>query len=79
MVEFHSLECQDKFVYALLGHKMAGFFLDVGCQTPIGANNTYVFEQLGWTGLAFDRSDITHWDNKSVDTIGRRIKRGIYS
>lgn len=32
-----------------------GFFLDVGCLTPIANNNTYYLEeQLGWSGLAVD-------------------------
>lgn len=66
MIQFNSLECQDRFVYSLLGQQKNGFFLDVGCQTPIDANNTYLFETLGWDGLAFDRSDVTHWNNLPV-------------
>ena len=66
MVKSNSLECQDLFIYHLLGNQKEGFFLDVGCQTPILANNTYLLETLGWKGLAFDKLDITHWDGKNV-------------
>ena len=67
MIKSNSLECQDLFVYSLLGHQKYGYFLDIGCQTPIDASNTYLFETLGWSGLAFDRSDLTHWNNKNVE------------
>ena len=60
-IKFNSLECQDMFVFLLLGHQTNGYFLDIGCQTPIDASNTYLFEQLGWDGLAFDRADFAPW------------------
>jgi hypothetical protein len=57
----YSCERQDEFVYHLLAKhlKTPGFFLDVGCAGPCGANNTYVLEKyLQWEGLAFDIGDV---------------------
>lgn len=34
--------------------KKDGVFLDVGANHPIEINNTYYFEQMGWTGLAIE-------------------------
>jgi len=67
-MNFESLERQDEFVYHVLGKhlKGPGFFLDVGCASPKGANNTYVFEKdLGWNGMAFDIGDVEADENWS--------------
>lgn len=35
--------------------RRGGFFLDVGCATPIADNNTYYLEsELGWSGIGVD-------------------------
>ena len=41
-MNFESLERQDEFVYHVLAKHLEGpgFFLDVGCASPKGANNT---------------------------------------
>ena len=63
-----SLERQDEFVYHVLAKhlKSPGTFLDVGCATPVSANNTYILEKyLNWTGLAFDIGDVEADENWS--------------
>lgn len=46
---------QDAFIYQMVfGAKKEGFFLDVGGNNPIEINNTYLLEQKGWTGMAFE-------------------------
>lgn len=56
---FNSQAGQDRFVYELLVKNnpnpvIKGLFLDIGCNDPITFNNTYVLEQLGWSGYLFD-------------------------
>lgn len=56
----HSQASQDLLVKLLLidtGIAPIGRFLDVGCSEPIIRNNTYMLEQLGWTGFLFDNDD----------------------
>jgi hypothetical protein len=63
-----SLERQDEFVYHLLVKHMSskGTFLDVGCATPVGANNTYSLEKdFGWDGFAFDIGNVEEDENWS--------------
>lgn len=45
---------QDWFVNFLFNDKSDGFFIDIGANDPIKINNTYFFEQKGWSGLAFE-------------------------
>lgn len=46
---------QDAFIYQMVfGAKNEGFFLDVGGNDPIKINNTYLLEQKGWKGIAFE-------------------------
>jgi hypothetical protein len=55
MIEFHSHEQQDEFIYNLFKQKQNGFFLDISCGNPIIGSNTYTLEkELGWTGYGFD-------------------------
>ena len=61
-MDFKGLEGQDKFAWALLNNIENGFYLDIACQHPIEASNTYVFEkELGWTGIGFDWVNTTSW------------------
>ena len=46
---------QDLFVLSVLDGKRDGVFLDLGCNQPILANNTFLLEsEFGWNGLAVD-------------------------
>lgn len=45
---------EDVWVLKNLMVPTKGVFVDVGAAHPITNSNTYVFEQLGWTGLAID-------------------------
>jgi hypothetical protein len=59
MIEFHSHEQQDEFIYNLFGCKNNGFFLDISCSTPKIGSNTYSLEKYcGWTGIGVDLLDI---------------------
>lgn len=56
-VDSYSQYGQDAFIYWMIfgGKKTeGGLFLDIGGNDPININNTYFFEQKGWTGLAFE-------------------------
>lgn len=50
----YSKEGQDQFVSKLI--QKPGFFLDIGCGTPIENNNTYLLESLGWNGILVDNN-----------------------
>ncbi len=52
---YYSQYRQDMFLRLLLfPQKNDGVFIDVGGNHPVTINNTYFFEQIGWTGLAFE-------------------------
>ena len=55
-VESYSQYGQDAFLFLMVfgGQKTDGMFLDIGGNDPVNINNTYLFEQKGWTGLAFE-------------------------
>lgn len=56
-VDSYSQFGQDAFIYWMVfgGKKTEdGVFLDIGGNDPININNTYLLEQKGWTGLAFE-------------------------
>ena len=64
---FYSQFRQDIFLrYLLFPDKNDGVFLDVGGNHPITINNTYYFEKIGWTGLAFEptRKNNSLWPEK---------------
>jgi len=48
-----------------------GFYVDVGCGSPVQISNTFLFYCIGWQGLAIDAND-THrpsWENvRPADT-----------
>lgn len=57
---------QDAFIYQMVfGAKKEGFFLDVGGNNPIEINNTYLLEQKGWTGMAFEpvKAQAEQWED----------------
>ena len=45
---------EDIVLDALLGHKVSGFYVDVGCNDPVKMSNTYRFYLRGWRGIAID-------------------------
>lgn len=54
-VKSYSQFGQDFFVYDMIfGKKKDGFFLDIGANDPIEINNSYLLEQNGWKGIAFE-------------------------
>ncbi len=53
----HSQAGQDRAVFAMLGARILGYFVDVGASHPVELSNTYTLEQqLGWTGILLDSS-----------------------
>lgn len=57
---------QDIFIWKIIFNCCKeGFFLDIGGNDPIHINNTYLFEQKGWKGLAFEpiKELQMKWDN----------------
>lgn len=52
--KYYSQSGQDFFVDFIFGSKSEGVFLDIGGNDPVSINNTYWFEEKGWTGLAFE-------------------------
>jgi hypothetical protein len=53
-MEFNSQAGQDIFVYDVMKRKTDGTFMEIGGHDPKYINNTYVLEQIGWTGFSFD-------------------------
>lgn len=51
---------QDAFIYWIVcaggerTNSETGFFLDIGGNDPVKINNSYFFEQKGWSGMAFE-------------------------
>jgi FkbM family methyltransferase len=46
---------EELIIRDFFGDRRDGFFLDVGCATPIESSNTYYLEKhLGWSGIAVD-------------------------
>ena len=48
---------QDIFVMEIFGDNYQGIFIDIGSNTPINHNNSFMLEEHGWSGLAFDIVD----------------------
>lgn len=52
---YYSQYRQDMLLrFFLFNSKNDGVFIDIGGNHPITINNTYYFEQIGWSGLAFE-------------------------
>lgn len=65
-VDSYSQFGQDAFIFWMVfGGKKTnqGIFMDIGGNDPIKINNTYLFEQKGWTGMAFEpvKSQADKW------------------
>lgn len=59
---------QDIFIYYIVFGGRKGTFLDIGGNDPIKINNTYLLEQKGWRGVAFEpiRSLAEKWKNERL-------------
>lgn len=65
IVEFHSFEQQDEFIYNLFDEKTDGTFIDVASAHPVIGSNSYTLEKIGWKGFSFDVIDARttwYWD-----------------
>lgn len=52
---------QDVFVLLVLGHKRAGFFVDVGAANGLHLSNTYLLDRrFGWSGILVEPSRAWH-------------------
>ena len=45
---------EDLVLDFLTGHRPSGFYVDVGCNHPVRASNSYRFYRKGWHGIAVD-------------------------
>lgn len=53
--KIYSQHNQDHIVYEnFFKGREPGFFCDIGGNHPLNINNTLYFEELGWTGIAFE-------------------------
>ncbi|WP_194145548.1 FkbM family methyltransferase [Helicobacter apodemus] len=50
---------QDAIAYVLNCHKKQGFFVDIGAHDGKNISNTYLFEQLGWSGFCVEANPLT--------------------
>jgi hypothetical protein len=59
---------QDLFALGINDYKQNGTFVDIGCSFPRETNNTYLLEQLGWSGFSVDIRDFEErWKNHRVN------------
>jgi len=54
MLKFNSDAKQDQFVANILGFKKDGYCIDIGSNHSIGSNNTYCFQEDGWTSISIE-------------------------
>ena len=54
MKKFYSDAKQDQFVANILDFKKDGYCVDIGSCHSIISNNTYVFQDLGWTSISVE-------------------------
>ncbi|WJZ48327.1 FkbM family methyltransferase [Synechococcus phage DSL-LC02] len=54
MTQFYSDAKQDQFVANILNFKEDGYCVDIGSCHSIISNNTYVFQDLGWTSISVE-------------------------
>lgn len=51
---FYSDAAQDQFVAKILNFKKDGYCVDIGSCHSINSNNTYFFQELGWTSVSVE-------------------------
>lgn len=54
MNKFNSDAKQDQFVANILNFKENGYCIDIGSHHSIKSNNTYFFQDLGWTSISVE-------------------------
>lgn len=54
MTQFYSDAKQDKFVATILQQKNNGYCVDIGSCHSIISNNTYCFQDMGWTSISLE-------------------------
>ena len=54
MAKFNSDARQDEFAANILGFKKNGFCVDIGSCHSVISNNTFYFQDLGWTSLSVE-------------------------
>jgi len=54
MTQFYSDAKQDQFIANILDFKKDGYCVDIGSCHSIISNNTYVFQDLGWTSISVE-------------------------
>jgi hypothetical protein len=57
MFNFYSDAKQDQFVANILNFKEDGYCVDIGSCHSIISNNTYYFQDLGWTSISVELDD----------------------
>jgi FkbM family methyltransferase len=53
-VTYYSQNGEDALLHRMFPGKTDGVFVEVGCIDGLKFSNTYVFEQLGWTGVCIE-------------------------
>lgn len=57
-IKSYSQSGEDAWIYNYVTLPMKGVFVDVGAAHPTINSNSYLFENLGWTGLCIDGNDV---------------------
>ena len=67
------------WVLELLEHKKNGYFVDIGCNHPIGGNNTYILEKkFAWDGVVVE-PNAQHFNNiQNMRTCTKILGRPIF-
>jgi FkbM family methyltransferase len=53
-IQFQGQVDQDLLAYLFFKGRKQGFYIDIGANDGLTLNNTYIFEQLGWTGICVE-------------------------
>jgi hypothetical protein len=69
MEKFYADAKQDQFVANILDFKRDGYCVDIGSNHSVISNNTYVFQDLGWTSISVE-SDSVYNQTYSTRTSG---------
>lgn len=52
---------EDRVIDNLLGGIQQGFYVDIGCNMPIGCSNTWKLYLRGWGGIAIDGNSASEY------------------
>jgi hypothetical protein len=74
MTQFYSDAKQDEFVANILGFKKNGYCVDIGSNHSIISNNTYFFQDLGWTSISVE-NDSAYNDTYSTRQSGVHLNQ----